>query len=120
MKFEEIVEKTSADVLFRSDQCRDREIEHAVAADLMSEVMVGTVDDSLIITGLINAQVVRTAEMMNVCAVLFVRGKDVPEAIVDLAKDRDVTVMRTNLTMFEVCGILYEAGMASGQPPVGA
>ena len=65
MNINEIAKTVSAEILFQSETCRDKNIEYAVAADLMSEVMIGTVDGSLIVTGLMNPQVIRTAEMMK-------------------------------------------------------
>ncbi len=115
MKIQEIADLVSAEIICDQSVCRDRDIEYSVAADLMSEVMVDTKDGSLVVTGLINPQVIRTAEMMNVFAVLFVRGKEIPEQILQLAEDREVTVLRTPLTMFETCGRLYEAGLRSGR-----
>jgi predicted transcriptional regulator len=115
MKLNEIVETISAEIIYESDICRNQEILYAVAADLMSEVMIDTKDGSLIITGLINPQVIRTAEMMNAYAVLFVRDKDIPDNITELAKNREVTVMKTACTMFEACGRLYSAGLVDGQ-----
>ncbi len=115
MNINEIAKTVSAEILFESDVCRDKDIQFAVAADLMSEVMIGTVDGSLIVTGLMNPQVIRTAEMMNASAVLFVRGKKIPEQVMDLAKDREVTVLSSSCTMFDACGKLYESGILSGR-----
>ncbi len=115
MNINEIAKTVSAEILFQSETCRDKNIEYAVAADLMSEVMIGTVDGSLIVTGLMNPQVIRTAEMMNATAVLFIRGKKIPEQVMDLAKDREVTVLSSACTMFEACGLLYGRGILSGR-----
>lgn len=115
MNINEIAKTVSAEILFESDTCRGKEIQYAVAADLMSEVMIGTVDGSLIVTGLMNPQVIRTAEMMNSAAVLFIRGKKIPEQVMDLAKDREVTVLSSECTMFEACGRLYGEGILSGR-----
>lgn len=118
MDIQEIAGLVSAQVLYEPETSGPADITHAVAADLMSEVMVGTADGSLIITGLMNPQVIRTAEMMNAAAVLFVRGKKVPDPVMDLAEDRSVTVLRTELTMFEASGILFREGMLSGRQAV--
>ena len=116
MDIAKIVETLDAEILFGAENFSGLDITKAVAADLMSEVMLGTEEGSLIITGLINPQVIRSAEMLDIYAVLFVRGKNIPENILDLAADRGVTVLRTAMTRFEACGRLYEAGLAAGQP----
>lgn len=115
MNIDQIAEAVSAKVIYEADVCRDRDIASAVAADLMSEVMLGTVDGSIIVTGLINPQVIRTAEMMNASAVLFVRGKKINDQIIDLARDRGVTVLSSGCTMYEACGRLYSGGIKSGR-----
>lgn len=115
MDIAKIMETVDAEILFGADNFRELDIMKAVAADLMSEVMLDTEEGSLIITGLINPQVIRSAEMMDVNAVLFVRDKNIPDNILELAADRGVTVLRTALTMFEACGRLYEAGFVAGQ-----
>ena len=115
MDIAKIAETVSAEIIYRAENSSDIDITGAVAADLMSEVMLDTEEGSLIITGLINPQVIRTAEMLEIYAVLFIRGKNIPESIIELAQDRGVTVMRTEATMFEACGKLYSAGIVSGQ-----
>lgn len=116
MEIAKIADVIGADIIYGADNYRELDITKAVAADLMSEVMLGTEAGSLIITGLINPQVVRTAEMLDIFAVLFIRGKRIPETILELAKDRNITVLRTEMTMFEVCGRLYSEGITPGQP----
>ena len=115
MEIAKIADVIRAEIIYGADNYRELDITKAVAADLMSEVMLGTEGGSLIITGLINPQVVRTAKMLDIFAVLFIRGKRIPETILELAKDRNITVLRTEMTMFEVCGRLYSEGIAPGQ-----
>ena len=66
------------------------------------------------LTGLVNAQVVRTAEMMDMVCIVFVRGKDPGEDIVNLARERDIVLMKTPLRMFTACGLLYDSGLRGG------
>ncbi|MDD6255440.1 MAG: DRTGG domain-containing protein [Eubacteriales bacterium] len=115
MDIQEIAGLVSAQVLYEPEAPRSADITSAVAADLMSEVMVGTADGSLIITGLMNPQVIRTAEMVNAAAVLFVRGKKIPDQVMSLASDSSVAVMRTDLMMFEACGVLFREGLKPGR-----
>ena len=75
MDIAKIAETVSAEIIYRAENSSDLDITGAVAADLMSEVMLDTEEGSLIITGLINPQVIRTAEMLDIYAVLFIREK---------------------------------------------
>lgn len=87
------------------------EIHAACGSDLMSDVLAFLKDQGLLLTGLINPQVVRTAEMMDICAICFVRGKMPTEDIISLAKSLDMTVMTTSYPLFQACGKLYKGGL---------
>jgi hypothetical protein len=90
----------------------DLEIQVACGADLMSDVMAfACASNEMLLTGLINPQVVRTAEMMDVKVIVFVRGKKPGEAVLDLARDRKICVLCTDLPMFSACGLLYQHGI---------
>ena len=65
----------------------------------------------MLLTGLVNPQVVRTADMMDMKCIVFVRGKRPDEAILKLARERDIVVMATALPMYPACGKLYLAGL---------
>ncbi len=95
-----------------SDECvSKKEIMSACGCDLMSDVLAFVKDQSLLLTGLINSQVIRTAEMMDIVAVCFVRGKNPPEDVIELAKEKEITVLSTDLPLYTACGILYEKGL---------
>lgn len=81
------------------------------AADLMSDVLAFLTPDSLLLTGLVNPQVVRTAEMAGVRAVVFVRGKRPPDETIRLAAEVKVPLLVTRYTMFDACGRLFHAGL---------
>jgi hypothetical protein len=83
-------------------------------ADLMSDVLAFAEPDSLLLTGLTNLQVVRTAEMAGIRAIVFVRGKVPPEETIKLAAEIGIPLFRTRYTMYEACGRLYQAGLPSG------
>ena len=87
------------------------EVNHAYACDLMSDVLAFCTPGTLLLTGLTNVQIVRTAQMLDIPAVIFVRGKVPLEETLQLAKDNDIPILVTKHTMFEACGILYENGM---------
>ena len=92
-------------------QLLDTEVHNACGSDMMSDVLAFVKDQSVLLTGLVNSQVVRTAEMMDMVCIIFVRGKEPSEEIINLAADRGIVLMKTSLRMFPACGILYQAGL---------
>lgn len=89
----------------------DRDIHTACGCDLMSDVLAFVKDQSMLLTGLINSQVIRTAEMMDIMAICFVRGKNPPEDVVDLAKEKGITILSTDYPLYRACGMLYSGGL---------
>ena len=92
----------------------DREIFSACGADLLSDVMAFVKDRVLLLTGLVNPQVIRTAELLDIYAIIFVRGKTPSGVMIDMAVDADIILGTTKLPMFIACGKLYEAGLRHG------
>ena len=92
----------------------DTVIKTACGSDMMSDVLAFVKDQSVLLTGLVNPQVVRTAEMMDMACIVFVRGKDPDESIVSLAEQRDITLIKTKYRMFTACGLLYSNGLSGG------
>ena len=88
-----------------------REIHTAFASDMMSDVLAYVKEDTLLLTGLINSQSVRTAEMLDVPCLVFVRGKIPHKDAVQRAQQIDLPLLMTSCSMFEACGRLYVAGM---------
>lgn len=84
-------------------------VEAVGAADLLSDVLSAGKSGMLLLTGLINAQVIRTAIVADLCGVVFVRGKKPGEDILSLARESKVPVLATPLKMFEAAGRLYMA-----------
>ncbi|MGQ9489489.1 MAG: DRTGG domain-containing protein [Anaerolineae bacterium] len=80
-------------------------------ADLMSDVLAFAQDGMLLMTGLTNPQVVRTAEMAGIAAIVFVRGKIPPPETIALARQKGIPLLSSRYTMFETCGRLYVAGL---------
>lgn len=103
----------NAEVIF-GDSLLDKEVHTACGCDMMSDVLAFVKDQSVLLTGLVNAQVVRTAEMMDMVCIVFVRGKTPDEAIVKLASDKGIVLMKSNLRMFTACGLLYSNGLKGG------
>ena len=94
--------------------CREeeqREIHSAFASDMMSDVLAYVQEDTLLLTGLVNSQSVRTCEMLDVPCIVFVRGKDPQPDAIEKAIEIGLPALKTPLTMFEVCGRLYQAGV---------
>jgi predicted transcriptional regulator len=77
----------------------------------MSDVLAFVHDQSLLLTGLVNPQVVRTAEMMDIRCIVFVRGKEPDQKILELAEETGLALLSTQLRMYEACGRLYEGGL---------
>ena len=113
MLLSEIKSVLSANVLTEEDQAAlsKKEISTACGCDLMSDVLAFVKDQSLLLTGLINSQVIRTAEMMDIVAICFVRGKTPPEDVIALAREKDISLLTTDLPLYLACGKLYEAGL---------
>ena len=110
MKIIDIIDAVKAEVLVKNLE-DTAEIKLGFASDLMSDVLAYATADSLLITGLNNHQVIRTAEMMDIPAVLFVRGKRPGKEIIELAKENSLTILATDYTMFKTCGLLLMNGM---------
>lgn len=92
----------------------DVKILSACGADLMSDVMAFVKDQVLLMTGLINVQVIRTAILMDIQAICFVRGKHPNTEMIAMAKENDIVLLTTKLPLFLACGKLYEAGVRQG------
>ncbi len=106
MILKEIKEILEAEVLV-GEESLDIDITMACGADLLSDVLAFTKSGSLLLTGLTHPQVIRTAEIAEIKAVCFVRGKRPPDETVDLAKKRGLPLLCTSLLMYESCGRLY-------------
>lgn len=89
----------------------DSVIRCACCSDLMSDVLAFVHEKALLLTGLANAQVIRTAEMLDLGCIIFVRGKQPPEDVLELARELDVALLSVNKTMFVSAGLLYQAGL---------
>lgn len=93
------------------DDLRDKEIMTACGSDMMSDVMAFYHDGGLLLTGLVNIQTVRTASLLDIDAVCFVRGKIPNTDMLALAQEAGIIIMQTALPMFPACGILYQSGV---------
>lgn len=87
------------------------DVKTAFGSDLMSDVLAYVEEDTLLITGLTNQQVIRTAEMLDLKAILFVRGKMPSQDVLELAEEKKILLMMTRESLFTVSGILYGSGL---------
>ena len=102
MELKEIVRLIKGRLLYESESLLEREYSYAVASDLMSNVMLDTADDSVLITSLVNPQVIRASEMMNITCIIITCGKTVTEPMIELAKNRNIALVETRDTTFTV------------------
>jgi predicted transcriptional regulator len=118
MKLQEIIALIDGEVLTKTDSLA-REIKGGCGADLMSDVLASIQPDAVLLTGLCNPQVVRTAQMADVAAIVLVRGKKPPRETIELADQENIPVISTPYGMFESCGRLHRAGLPSLENTVG-
>ncbi len=111
MLLKEIVKLVECDVLC-GENCSDYKFNYAFGSDLMSDVLAFVEGDTLLLTGLTNAQVVRTAEMLDLKAILFVRGKRPTQEVIELAAENDIVLITTKHSMYTASGILYASGLS--------
>lgn len=113
MKIGKIAEILQADIICCEDKL-DNEVVSACASDMMSDVLAFVKDHSVLLTGLNNPQVVRTAEMMDIRCIVFVRGKRPDPLSLELAKSKGIVLLSSSLRMYIACGLLYGAGLQGG------
>ncbi len=113
MKISKIVELLDAQVVCGEDMLDD-EVHSACGCDMMSDVLAFVKDQAVLLTGLCNLQVVRTAVMMDMKCIVFVRSKKPTDDIVELAKESGLAVLTSDKRMYSACGVLYTNGLQSG------
>lgn len=92
----------------------DAEVMSACGSDMMSDVLAFAKCKCVLLTGLCNPQVIRTAEMMDIVCIIFVRGKKPDPAMMELSEEMEIPLIATPHRMFSACGILYEQGLRGG------
>lgn len=110
MKISQIRELLNAEVLCGADLL-DHDVHSACGSDMMSDVLAYVKDQAVLITGLVNPQVIRTAVMMDMNCIVFVRSKSPTEEMVRLADDAGLVLLKTDKRMYEACGKLYAGGL---------
>ena len=114
MKISDIKTLLDAEVLC-GEELLDTEVFSACCSDMMSDVLAYVKDQGVLLTGLVNPQVVRTAEMMDMNCIVFVRSKMPTAEMIELAKDCGMVILATDKRMYEACGILYSNGLVGNR-----
>lgn len=110
MKINDIVHLLDGNVVNGSDKLQV-EVEMGFASDLMSDVLTLQSENIVLITGLANVQTIRTAEMADICCIVFARNKKASADIVNLAKENNIIIVECPYSMFKTCGLLFGAGL---------
>ena len=110
LKLSEIKEILNADVIIGEEKL-DIEVKTAFGADLMSDVLAFAKAGSLLLTGLTNTQVVRIANVLDIAAIILVRGKKPPAETLSMAKNLQIPILTTKYILFETAGRLYAKGI---------
>lgn len=114
MNIREMIEILEGTVVCGEDKL-DTELKSACGSDMMSDVLAFVKDQSVLLTGLVNPQVIRTAEMMDMKCVVFVRGKVPDSSVIALAKGKGIVVVCSKLRLYEACGRLYSNGLGKSE-----
>lgn len=112
MTIKELSTILDARVLCGEDKL-DEEVCNAFSSDLMSDVLAFVTEKTVLITGLTNVHVMRTAEMLDIHCVVYARGKVPSEEILEEARELEIAVLTTAHNCYTTCGIMYQAGIRS-------
>lgn len=113
-----IAELLDAEVLCLKDKL-DSDVRSACGSDMMSDVLAFVKDQAVLLTGLANPQVIRTAEMMDMSCIVFVRGKRPTPEMIALAEESGIVLLASEERMYPACGKLYQNGLSGGQIAAG-
>lgn len=114
MKISEMQQLLEARVLCCEENV-DRHVYSACGCDLMSDVLAFVKDQAVLLTGLVNPQVIRTAEMMDMICIVFVRSKVPSEEMIELARESGIVLMVSDKRLYEACGLLYQNGLVGNK-----
>lgn len=114
MKLKEIVEAIQGEVIWGT-QYLEREVDNAFACDLISDILMCIKEQTLLLTGLTNPQIIRLSDMIDLFGIVFVRGKKPSNSLIEMAKERELPIITTNFTMYQTSGILFTKGLRSSE-----
>ena len=115
MTVRDVARYLDAEVLLGEERL-DQPVESACGSDLMSDVLAFVKEKTVLITGLTNTHVIRTAEMLDISCIVFSRGKTPGAEILEMAKEREIVVLSTKHTTYTTCGVLYAHGLRGNSP----
>jgi len=104
MRATEIAQIINAEIIVGKEIAYDLDVETACGSDLMSDVIAFVKERVALLSGLTNPQVLRTADLMDIRLIIFVRGKKPSEEMIQMAREQGIVLMRTHDTMFVACG----------------
>jgi len=110
MKISEIVNALEATVIYGNDHL-DKEVTRCGASDLMSDILAALSEGCILLTGLTSVQVIRTAMVAGVGAIVFVRGKTPPQEVIELAREQELPLISSPYSMFVSCGRLHACNL---------
>ncbi len=110
MKISQVRDLLDAKVIC-GEELLERHVYSACGSDMMSDVLAYVKDQSVLLTGLVNSQVIRTAEMMDMVCIVFVRSKMPSAEMIELATESGIVMLATDKRMYEACGKLYSNGL---------
>lgn len=110
MKISTLKELLDADILC-GEEFLEKDVHSACGSDMMSDVLAFVKDQAVLMTGLVNLQVIRTAEMMDMICIVFVRSKRPTPEMVEAARESGIALLATDMRMYDACGILYNNGL---------
>ena len=110
MKISKMQELLNARVLCCEENL-GKHVYSAFGCDLMSDVLAYVTDQAVLLTGLVNPQVIRTALMMDMVCIVFVRSKTPNDEMIELARENGIVMMSTDKTLYTTCGLLYSNGL---------
>ena len=114
MKISMIKELLEAEVLC-GEESLEKHVYSACGSDMMSDVLAFVKDQAVLLTGLVNSQVIRTAEMMDMVCIVLVRSKLPTPEMVELAKESGIVLLSSKKRMYDACGILYTSGLVGNK-----
>ena len=114
MKIVTIKQLLDAEVVC-NEELLDKHVYSACGSDMMSDVLAYVKDQAVLLTGLVNSQVIRTAEMMDMVCIVLVRSKLPTPEMIELAKESGIVLMTTKKRMYEACGLLYSSGLVGNK-----
>lgn len=116
MKISKMQELLEAKILCCEENI-EKHVYSACGCDLMSDVLAYVKDQAVLLTGLVNSQVIRTAVMMDMLCIVFVRSKEPTEEMLKLARESGIVILTTEKRLYEACGLLYSNGLVGNKAP---